>query len=289
MLQQIEKCSEDSLLSCLPTNFSKFTKCGGKLKLIKVPKFVSNAWERAEDKSIVGFLKRPAPHEAGELLISNSCMTDGISVLNGVKRNKSNLYIMQPKAENTRHANICGRIDDFITFVPKLNNDYLSLLKRRHQNSIKYKGRSTTEEDRDNFYNANDTLFQYYNPRDCGNGINGNSFTSDISRRMSFDMANQRQSKQKQKKTVTMTEDMLRMKIFQLFEKVGEEGLTLKRAGMEVDQPLSFVKSVLEEVGEQRKRSSDRRSVYFLKDHYNAVYSLASSDCLHSMSKPTFN
>ncbi|CDJ70412.1 LOW QUALITY PROTEIN: hypothetical protein, conserved [Eimeria necatrix] len=67
--------------------------------------------------------------------------------------------------------------------------------------------------------------------------------------------------------------DALKVKLFRLFEAAGAAGLQLKQIAAHTQQPLSYVKTLVEEIAEQRnRRLSDRKAVYFLKQQYS-VYS----------------
>ncbi|CDI78202.1 hypothetical protein, conserved [Eimeria acervulina] len=106
------------------------------------------------------------------------------------------------------------------------------------------------------------TLFQFYTPKASASAEDGKrSGLESVSR-----------AKAKQKRGVILDADSLKVKLFKMFDAAGAAGLQLKQIAAQTQQPLSHVKAVVEEIAEQRKRLSDRKAVYFLKQQYS-VYS----------------
>lgn len=62
-----------------------------------------------------------------------------------------------------------------------------------------------------------------------------------------------RESLRAERRGVLLDSDLLKVKVFSLFEGAGEMGLQLKQIATHTQQPLSHVKSVVEEIAEQRK------------------------------------
>lgn len=67
-----------------------------------------------------------------------------------------------------------------------------------------------------------------------------------------------------------MDMDELKMSVCKIFETdEGREGLQFKRICQLINQPPANVKVAIDEITEQRKRPSDHKMAYFLKNHFN--------------------
>ncbi|PHJ26013.1 membrane protein [Cystoisospora suis] len=87
------------------------------------------------------------------------------------------------------------------------------------------------------------------------------------------------------KPVVALDEDSVKLRLFSLFEAAGANGLQLKQIAVQTGQSLSLIRTLVDEIAEPRKRLSDRKLVYFLKDQYNPYATLAGEEPIAKKTK----
>lgn len=235
------------------------------LSLIKVPKFVAESWHSAPGDAVVGVLKE---QDGKQVLVVRDPATGGACKLEGIWIANDSAVVLQ---RNGKHLlDVIGEVSSRTNFQPKLDQRYQQVLRERHAAEDLRKGRGTVEEmRRDPGLDSLHTLFQFYTPR-------APSLSADDgAKRGGLECVSR--AKAKQKKGAMLDADSLKVKLFKMFDAAGAAGLQLKQISTQTQQPLSHVKMVVEEIAEQRKRASDRKSVYFLKQQYN-MYSVVGDE-----------
>ncbi|KAF8823031.1 putative membrane protein [Cardiosporidium cionae] len=243
------------------------TKISNQISLIKVPRFLSEKWKTSEDRSIIGTVFTCA--ETGSIQVSQKVdeATSQDAEFTSQPAQNCRVCVMQQNLQNPCQADILCQLNQTQTLTPILSKNYFSLLKNRKKNLVDAHRRQTIEERRHEYdLDTSQTLFRYYAPK----GDSKNDTIGEESPRFVRTSSTTNRVKSKAKKLVTMDEDSLKIRLFQLFEKKGVEGVQLKQLVNETDQPLAYVKGIVDEIAEQRKRASDRKLVYFLKDCYKA-------------------
>eukprot|EP00371_Babesia_bovis_P000029 XP_001608676.1 hypothetical protein [Babesia bovis T2Bo] len=161
-----------------------------------------------------------------------------------------------------------GRFKRCLTVYPSLNTMYKNEIKERHLLSNVQKPRGTTYETRNEINNDRTmTLFKYFNPQRKGveDVLRGITIATPPKQDTPYS-----RSKNKGQRRDIMDMDELKMSICKVFETdEGKEGLQFKRICQLVNQPSTHVKIAIDEIAEQRKRSSDHKLVYFLRNHFN--------------------
>ncbi|CDJ40893.1 hypothetical protein, conserved [Eimeria tenella] len=228
------------------------------LSLIKVPKFVAEAWRSSPADATAGVLTEK---NGKQTLIVRDPETGGPCYLDSICLSADRSVVLQ---RNGKHVlDIIAEINNRTNFQPKLDKRYQQVLHERHIAEDQSKSRGTvTEMRRDPGLDSLHTLFQFYTPK--------SSLSTDDTKRGGLESVSR--AKAKQKRGVILDSDALKVKLFRLFEAAGAAGLQLKQIAAHTQQPLSYVKTLVEEIAEQRKRLSDRKAVYFLKQQYS-VYS----------------
>ncbi|KYK66704.1 putative membrane protein [Toxoplasma gondii TgCatPRC2] len=289
--------------------------------LIKVPPFVAAAWRAAEKQTVVGVTygdpkskkkcifgmaeqrsEAGRASEKGEALGQEApgqktrapaptCHLQCASV----KPNKLFVLQQQSGASFPAAADVLCVVEESSNFVPLLDQTYHTFLRRRHETTDVFKTRGTIEETRrDTGFDSTATLFHFHTPKPAAASSAGvaeedDEFSMLGGRRgglSAAEAARTRTAKQK-KAVVTIDEDSLKLRLFSIFEAAGANGLQLKQIAMQTGQPLSFVRQVVEEIAEPRKRASDRKTVFFLKDQYNPYASLTGEEPLAKKPKLT--
>ncbi|SCN12961.1 transcription initiation factor IIF subunit beta, putative [Plasmodium malariae] len=305
------------------------------IKLIKVPKFVSNKWLNYNHKDIVGLFEQNNNSEISTLYIQKDD-SDKVKKLTCNKNNTVNTYILKQnkvslkpsKSTNQSNSNasdttyensnqskgkininnpvkesternkevdyvICADIikncEHTYSFLPILDEDYSLVLKERHYNTNVKKNRFTIIETRnEENIDSTQTLFKYYTTDDNIKNENNkdnkylknNSSTTTITttsnnnKRMLFESDNNlvssSASKQKLKQAKKMQVfdlDKTKISMFKIFEKEGKKGVPFSIFTKSFNIPSNYLKNILEEIAVKRKRLSDKKSVYYLKDY----------------------
>ncbi|CRH00317.1 conserved Plasmodium protein, unknown function [Plasmodium relictum] len=288
------------------------------IKLIKVPKFVSNKWLKCKNKEVVGLFE----HKNSEIsnlyiqkddsdnvkkLTCNKNYTINTYILKQSKiclkpnkgtnpsnnnlnnktiensnQNKLKININNPIKENSERSKefdyvICADIikncEHTYSFLPVLDKDYSLILKERHYNTNIKKNRYTIIETRnEENLESSQTLFKYYTSDDNNNANkdknnkrvmleNENNFTSSTS-------ASKQKTKQA-KKFHVFDLDKTKISMFKIFEREGKKGVPFSFFAKNFNIPSNHIKNILDEIAVKRKRISDKKSVYFLKDCIN--------------------
>ncbi|KAL8270400.1 hypothetical protein Esti_005629 [Eimeria stiedai] len=254
--------AEPGLISYGPSEFiaSRMLPTGKAvaLSLIKVPKFVAESWRGFSSESMAGVITE---EKGKQVLLVRDPATGGAARLEALNLSNDAAVVLQ---KNGKHIlDVIGEVALRTNFQPKLDPLYQQVLRGRHEAEDLQQGRGTIEEmRRDPGLDSLHTLFQFYTPK--------------ASSSLSVDEAVRRgglesvaRAKAKQKKGAVLDTDSLKVRLFRMFEAAGSSGLQLKQIATQTQQPLSHVKAVVEEIAEQRKRVTDRKSVYFLKQQYN--------------------
>lgn len=77
-------------------------------------------------------------------------------------------------------------------------------------------------------------------------------------------------SKQKAKQAKKMHVfdlDKTKISMFKIFEKEGKKGVPFSFFSKSFNIPSNYIKNILDEIAVKRKRVSDKKTVYFLKDY----------------------
>ncbi|KAL8429978.1 hypothetical protein Efla_000791 [Eimeria flavescens] len=229
------------------------------LSLIKVPKFVAESWRSAASaEAVVGVLSE---ENGKQVLVVRDPATGGACKLEALSLANELALVLQ---RNGKHLlDVISELTGRTNFQPKLDPLYQKVRGEQKMVSFCAAGRGTVEEmRRDPGLDSLHTLFQFYTPK-----APSSSVLEDGGKRGAFESA--ARAKAKQRKGALMDSDSLKVRLFKMFEAAGTAGLQLKQIAAQTQQPLSHVKTVVEEIAEQRKRMSDRKSVYFLKPQYN--------------------
>ncbi|KEP61764.1 UNVERIFIED_CONTAM: membrane protein, putative [Hammondia hammondi] len=290
--------------------------------LIKVPPFVAAAWRAAEKQTVVGVTYADPKtknkcifgvaeqrsevgreSEKGEAQKGQEALGQKTRApaptchlqCASVKPNKLHVLQQQSGASFPAATDVLCVVEESSNFVPLLDQTYHTFLRRRHENTDVFKTRGTIEETRrDTGFDSTATLFHFHTPKPAAASSAGvaeeeDEFSMLGGRRggmSAAEAARTRTAKQK-KAVVTIDEDSLKLRLFSIFEAAGANGLQLKQIAMQTGQPLSFVRQVVEEIAEPRKRASDRKTVFFLKDQYNPYASLTGEEPLAKKPKLT--
>ncbi|XP_026191389.1 uncharacterized protein LOC34619873 [Cyclospora cayetanensis] len=227
------------------------------LSLIKVPKFVAESWRSAVADATAGILKND---NGKQVLIVRDPLTGGACHLESIFLQNDKSLVLQKNGKQL--LDVIGELQSRTNFQPKLDHRYQQVLHKRHVAEDLHKSRGTVEEmRRDPGLDSLHTLFQFYTPRaSLSAEENAKRGLESISR-----------AKAKQKRGAVLDADSLKVKLFKMFDAAGASGLQLKQIASQTQQPLSHVKMIVEEIAEQRKRLSDRKAVYFLKQQYSIV------------------
>ncbi|EAN30700.2 Transcription initiation factor IIF beta subunit protein [Theileria parva strain Muguga] len=233
------------------------------ITLLKVPKFLALQWRNSENHSIIGNCRR---NELGELEEFRVNCEGEFRFFKCRKTTLSNPVAVQidPKSSNLRFI---GKLSECLTIFPSLDQAYKRKLKERHICTNVKKPRSTTDETReDPSFDSSETIFKYYNPKTT---TVAGLMSDDGSRPLEDTPYNR--SRAKSKKLPTMDPDELKLKIFKIFEsEEAKDGIQLKRVVQLTGQPLQNVKSAVEEIAIQKRRPTDYKLVYRLKDLYTS-------------------
>nr|CEL66551.1 TPA: membrane protein, putative [Neospora caninum Liverpool] len=287
--------------------------------LIKVPPFVAAAWRAAEKQSVVGVtytdpktkkkcifgVADPRGSGAGgdggkdadserdaeknERQTASARAPAPVCQLQCASVKPNKLHVLQQQSGTfPAAADVLCVVEESSNFVPLLDRTYHSFLRRRHESIDVFKSRGTIEETRrDTGLDSTATLFHFHTPKPAASSVGGvgeedDEFAMLGGRRggMSAAEAARTRTVKQKKAVVTIDEDSLKLRLFSIFEAAGANGLQLKQIAMQTGQPLSFVRQVVEEIAEPRKRASDRKTVFFLKDQYNPYASLAGEEPL---------
>ncbi|OEH76457.1 hypothetical protein cyc_03123 [Cyclospora cayetanensis] len=208
-----------------------------------------------------------------QVLIVRDPLTGGACHLESIFLQNDKSLVLQKNGKQL--LDVIGELQSRTNFQPKLDHRYQQVLHKRHVAEDLHKSRGTVEEmRRDPGLDSLHTLFQFYTPRaSLSAEENAKRGLESISR-----------AKAKQKRGAVLDADSLKVKLFKMFDAAGASGLQLKQIASQTQQPLSHVKMIVEEIAEQRKRLSDRKAVYFLKQQYSIVQKVCNTiSCLLSL------
>ncbi|CDU17833.1 transcription initiation factor IIF subunit beta, putative [Plasmodium yoelii] len=184
-------------------------------------------------------------------------------------------------------ADIINNCNYTYSFLPTLDKDYSLVLKERHYKTNIKKDRYTIIETRneDNI-DSSHTLFKYYNMSEDGSNSNLNNKDprdNNIENSNKYGKNNKRgfmenennigsysASKQKTKQAKKMHVfdlDKTKISMFKIFEKEGKKGVPFSFFSKSFNIPSNYIKNILDEIAVKRKRVSDKKTVYFLKDY----------------------
>eukprot|EP00921_Rhytidocystis_pertsovi_P000095 GHVQ01000224.1.p1 GENE.GHVQ01000224.1~~GHVQ01000224.1.p1 ORF type:complete len:327 (+),score=38.32 GHVQ01000224.1:22-1002(+) len=234
------------------------------VKLIKVPKAVAEAWRNAPSNNTVAVLTNS---ERGDELHLRPSEADNSSEVNKlIGRNVETvpkIYILSSKNDNKRYADVAATVGENILFTAALSGSYRKVLRQKHEERDIQKSRGTKEENRpESAVEEGSTLFRYYEPGEAKDEHGFEEVTT-------LSVAGKSRPKGRAKQQPTLSEDELKIRLFSMFEEAGDEGLMLKQIVVATGQPLAFVKGVVEEIAEPGRRKTDKRVVFFVKDHFN--------------------
>ncbi|SBT35854.1 hypothetical protein POVWA2_029280 [Plasmodium ovale wallikeri] len=308
------------------------------IKLIKVPKFVSNKWLQYNNKDIVGLFEQndndistlyvqKDDDDKVKKLTCNKNNTVNTYILKQSKvslkpnsrvtnssttnsHNKSNESISQSKSKINMNSQmkeytesskdmdyvICADVlkncEHTYSFLPTLDEDYSLVLKERHYNTNVKKNRYTIIETRnEDHIDSTHTLFKYYTSDDNVNNANGkeNNIASNSNSNSNinsnsnnkptkgnkrtfqendniFSSSSSKQKAKQAKKMHVFDLDKAKINMFKIFEKEGKKGVPFSIFTKSFNIPSNYIKNILDEIAVKRKRVSDKKSVYFLKD-----------------------
>ncbi|GFE52687.1 hypothetical protein protein [Babesia ovis] len=246
------------------------------ITLVKVPKFLAEQWRNCENQSFLGYCKKNKDGIVEEVL----ARCEGKQQRFLARGNQ----LSCPTAVQMRPLNASmesmGKFKRCLTVYPTLDMTYKSKIKERHIVSNVQKrmltytvvivsiARGTTHESRSEPINDRSaTLFKYYNPHPKGvaNIINEVDIATPAKQETPYSRA-----KTKVQKRDVMDMDELKMSLCKIFETdEGREGLQFKRICQLINQPPANVKMAIDEITEHRKRPTDHKMAYFLRNHFN--------------------
>ncbi|CAD2092249.1 transcription initiation factor IIF subunit beta, putative [Plasmodium vinckei brucechwatti] len=201
--------------------------------------------------------------------------------------NQDNLETDKEAVDYVVCADIINNCSYTYSFLPTLDKDYSLVLKERHYKMNVKKDRYTIIETRneDNI-DSSHTLFKYYNTLEDGTNSNLNSKDprdNSIDNSNKYGKNNKRglmendnnigpysASKQKAKQAKKMHVfdlDKTKISMFKIFEKEGKKGVPFSFFSKSFSIPSNYIKNILDEIAVKRKRVSDKKTVYFLKDY----------------------
>ncbi|KAK1936842.1 putative membrane protein [Babesia divergens] len=234
--------------------------------LLKVPKFVAEQWRNTENQGLLGSYRKNKNGILEEFLIQCEgkqrrflCRSHQLSCPTAVQIKDANMSIES-----------MGKFKACLTMYPTLDTSYKSKIKDRHVVANLRKERGTAHEDRDTgTHDRSATLFKYYNPHPESVVSMVTDTEADPTERKKQETPYLR-SKMKVQKREPMDMDELKMSVCKIFETdEGREGLQFKRICQLINQPPANVKVAIDEITEQRKRPSDHKMAYFLRNHFN--------------------
>ncbi|CRG96496.1 conserved Plasmodium protein, unknown function [Plasmodium gallinaceum] len=289
------------------------------IKLIKVPKFVSNKWLKRKHRDVVGLFE----HKNNEIsnlyiqkddsdevkkLTCNKNYTINTYILKQNKislkpnkgtnpsnnnlnnktiensnQNKLKININNPINENSERnkeldyvicADVIKNCEHTYSFLPLLDEDYSLILKERHYNTNIKKNRYTIIETRnEENLDSSQTLFKYYTSDDNNNlnkdknNKNNKRVLLENENNFNSSSAASKQKTKQAKKFHIFDLDKTKISMFKIFEREGKKGVPFSFFAKSFNIPSNHIKNILDEIAVKRKRASDKKSVYFLKDY----------------------
>ncbi|GAW81207.1 hypothetical protein, conserved [Plasmodium gonderi] len=221
-------------------------------------------------------------------------------------QSKVKINITNPVKDNTERnkeidyvicADVIKNCEHTYSFLPTLDEDYSLVLKERHYKTNVKKNRFTIIETRnEENIDSSHTLFKYYTSDDNVHNATGTVSASNDASVNSISVLNNSKdnklgksnkrtlqdsdnhfsspsaSKQKAKQIKKMHVfdlDKAKISMFKIFEKEGKKGVPFSIFAKSFNIPSNYIKNVLEEIAVKRKRVTDKKPVYFLKDCIN--------------------
>ncbi|ANQ08405.1 Uncharacterized protein PCOAH_00027810 [Plasmodium coatneyi] len=211
------------------------------------------------------------------------------------ERNKETDYVVC--------ADVLKNCEHTYSFLPTLDEDYSLVLKERHYKTNVKKNRFTIIETRnEENIDSSHTLFKYYTSDEntlnvsgagsamgggatvpgAGNTTNDSGLNSANSKDNKLGKSNKRTlqdtdghfgsssaSKQKAKQVKKMHVfdlDKAKISMFKIFEREGKKGVPFSVFAKSFNIPSNYLKNILDEIAVKKKRVTDKKPVYFLKD-----------------------